>query len=62
MGTQESVYYGVPMVSIPVFGDQRYNTEVYVKKNIAIKVHLPDISEKIFTDAVREILRNPIYK
>ena len=62
MGTQESAYYGVPMIGIPLFGDQHFNMKSYVNKNIAIKLDLKDIAQERFTNTVIEIVKNPIYK
>ena len=56
LGTQESIYYGVPMVAIPLFGDQHFNTDMYVKKNIAVKVDLHEITEETFTKALYTVL------
>ncbi|KAJ8668863.1 hypothetical protein QAD02_000122 [Eretmocerus hayati] len=62
MSTQESVYYGVPMIGIPLFGDQPFNIAHYVKRNIAIKVDVHEISEKSMTDAIFKILEDPSYR
>lgn len=62
MSTQEAVYYGVPMIIVPLFSDQYFNAETYVEKNIAVKIVLSDISEESFTHAVHEILKNPLHR
>ncbi|KAJ8679192.1 hypothetical protein QAD02_014979 [Eretmocerus hayati] len=62
MSTQESIFYGVPMIGIPLFGDQHFNVATYVKRNIAIKIDVRDISEKTMTDALHKILRDSLYK
>ncbi|XP_031777448.1 UDP-glucuronosyltransferase 2A3 [Nasonia vitripennis] len=62
MGTQESIYHGVPMIGVPLFGDQHFNVESYVKRNMAIKLIREDITEENFGKAVNEILSKPIYK
>ncbi|XP_032453936.1 uncharacterized protein LOC100123458 [Nasonia vitripennis] len=62
MGTQEAIYYGVPLVGVPFLGDQHFNVKAYVNKGIAIKVELQEINEKSFTHALKEILHNPQYK
>ena len=62
MGTQESVYFGVPMIGFPLFGDQHFNIESYAKRDIAIKLDRHHITEEIFTESIKEILHNPKYK
>ncbi|XP_023314407.1 uncharacterized protein LOC106648144 [Trichogramma pretiosum] len=62
MGTQEAVYHAVPMIGIPLFGDQHINIKTYVKKNLAVYVNRHELTEETFTRAVREILTNPLYK
>ena len=62
MSTQESVTYGVPMVGIPLFGDQVHNVKIIANKKIAVELNHRDLTEKSLTAAVKEILQNPIYK
>ncbi|CAB0035861.1 unnamed protein product [Trichogramma brassicae] len=62
LGTMEAVYHEVPMVGVPLFGDQHLNLEVYVRKNVAIKLLLENINEKSLTESVKAMLENPIYK
>ena len=61
MGTQEAIYFGVPLVAIPLFGDQYFNAKAYAKRNIAVYIELHEITEKSFTHALKEVIRNPIY-
>ena len=63
MGTQEAIYYGVPMIGFPLFGDQYLNIQAYVKKQIAIKINLHNITEENLMNALTEILKTPsLYK
>lgn len=62
MGTQEAIYYGVPMVGVPVFFDQHFNLKSYVQRKIAIKLNYDEVTDKTFTNALKEILHNPMYR
>ncbi|KAJ8681570.1 hypothetical protein QAD02_017362 [Eretmocerus hayati] len=62
MGTQEAIYHGIPMIGFPLFGDQHFNLDSYVRKNIAIKLDRHNITEPVFTRAVFDILNDPTYK
>lgn len=62
LGTTEAVYHGVPLIGIPLFGDQVYNIKTYVKRGIAIKLEVDEITQQSFTNAVTEIISNPFYK
>ncbi|EFN87669.1 UDP-glucuronosyltransferase 2B13 [Harpegnathos saltator] len=63
MGTQEAISYGVPMIGIPLFGDQRVNIQSYVKKKVAISLNsISDVTEEKLTSALNTILKDPIYR
>lgn len=54
----EAVYYGVPFIGIPAFGDQQYNVANAVHKKFAIEYDINTLSEESFTEAIKEILQN----
>jgi UDP:flavonoid glycosyltransferase YjiC (YdhE family) len=59
MGTMEAVYSGVPMVAIPLFGDQFHNAKNLQDERIAVKLdHMSLTKEKVLR-ALREVLGNP---
>lgn len=55
----ESVYHGVPIVGIPIFADQKMNTNTAVNKGYAIALSYHDLSEQTLSAALNEILYNP---
>ncbi|KAI4497702.1 hypothetical protein M0802_007242 [Mischocyttarus mexicanus] len=63
MGTIESVSSGVPMIGLPLFGDQKINIKNYVKRNVAISLgSIFDLTEEKLTNALETILNDPSYK
>ncbi|XP_001601674.2 UDP-glucuronosyltransferase 2C1-like [Nasonia vitripennis] len=62
LGTQESIYYGVPMLCVPFAFDQWSNANNYVSKKIAVKVDLASVTQTKIDEALNEILTNPIYR
>lgn len=62
MGTQEAVYYGVPMIGIPIFVDQIRNVNILKHKNIARVIQLEDITENSMVAALNAVLHDPIYR
>ncbi|XP_047366103.1 uncharacterized protein LOC124955559 [Vespa velutina] len=62
MGTQEAISCGVPMIGIPIFGDQFANVINYVKQNIAIKLDYENLSQDEMDAALNTILYNSTYR
>lgn len=62
MGGQEALYYGIPMIGVPLFADQPRNIEAFVAKNMSIKLGLSDITEKSLDAALQAILFDPKYR
>lgn len=62
MGTMEAIYNGVPMVGIPLFGDQFHNVKTFVEEGIAVRVEYTAITKEKVLKALREVLENPRYK
>lgn len=57
----ESRYHGVPVVGIPIFGDQEGNLNRVVNEGWGVKVDFATISENLLHDAINEVLENPRY-
>jgi glucuronosyltransferase len=59
MGTQEAVYFGVPMVGIPFVFDQKLNIHNYVSKGVAVMLDYRHITVEGVMDACNEVLNGP---
>ncbi|XP_050505507.1 UDP-glycosyltransferase UGT5-like isoform X2 [Diabrotica virgifera virgifera] len=60
----ETIYNGVPVLVIPVFGDQAYNgnNAVYAGFGLSIFYHDQNFTEERFGGALNELLTNTSYK
>lgn len=59
LSTTEAIHFGVPLIGIPAFGDQKTNLIASVNKGYAIKVDLQELDEENFYQAIYEVLHNP---
>lgn len=57
----ESQYHGIPMVGLPVFGDQPGNIDKIVKVGYGLKLDYKTMTEEELSTAVNEVLNNPSY-
>lgn len=61
LGSQETVYYGVPTICIPFFADQKVNCDIARNKKFGIQFDLRE-DQKEYDKVFDEILTNPRYK
>ena len=63
-GYQESVYHGVPMVVIPMFGDQPIQAKLVACKKLGVAVDWRSINakDKVLQNAINKVLNNKIYE
>ena len=59
---QESVYHGVPVVVLPLSGDQYWSADVCVDKKIGVTLDKDNLIPEIIVEAVNEVLNNKVYK
>jgi len=57
----EAIICGVPMIGIPLFGDQFENIDECVDKNIAVKLDIVNVKEQDMDRALNAILYDPRY-
>lgn len=60
-GINEAIYYGVPMVSFPMFAEQDYNANLLEAKEIAIKLEITTLKSNELETAIKEITGTPRY-
>lgn len=61
-GIIEALYYGVPMIGIPLFCDQHRNVDSLMSKGILIRISLNDLMQTTLDAALESLLNNPTYK
>ncbi|KAH7680443.1 CBN-UGT-62 protein, partial [Aphelenchoides avenae] len=57
----EAAAHGVPLVAIPLFGDQYFNAAIALKYKTGVYVDVTQITTKVVTEALEKILKNPSY-
>lgn len=59
LSTQESLWYGKPMVGIPFIADQYRTVDKSVRMGVAIKLEIGTLKADNFKSAIMEVLENP---
>lgn len=55
----ESVYHGVPMLSVPVFGDQKHNAVESERRGFALHIPYFELTAEAFGEKLRRLLQDP---
>ncbi|RZC42904.1 UDPGT and/or Glyco tran 28 C domain containing protein, partial [Asbolus verrucosus] len=58
----ESVYHGVPILAIPIFGDQKINAAEAVWNGFGLSLSFNEITEEKLTKSLNEILDNTRFR
>ncbi|KAL0860422.1 hypothetical protein ABMA27_009814 [Loxostege sticticalis] len=60
--TDEAITAGVPLIGLPMFGDQWFNVEQYVYHKIGIQIDMETITEEKLSNAIQTILKDDSYR
>lgn len=59
LSTTETVYNGVPIVAIPVAGDQKMNAVSSTNAGFGVHIFMDDLTESTLSEAIEEVMTNP---
>ncbi|XP_063834076.1 UDP-glucosyltransferase 2-like isoform X1 [Ostrinia nubilalis] len=60
--TDEAINAGVPLIGIPMHGDQWYNVENYVHHKIGLRINMDTMSEESLREAVKKVTEDQSYR
>ncbi|XP_050005715.1 UDP-glucuronosyltransferase 2B17-like isoform X2 [Alexandromys fortis] len=61
-GVYEAIHHGIPMVGIPLFGEQRDNIAHMRAKGAAVGLEFTTMSSSDLHNALKAVINNPFYK
>ncbi|XP_057628865.1 UDP-glucuronosyltransferase 2B15-like [Chionomys nivalis] len=61
-GVYEAIHHGIPMVGIPLFGEQRDNIAHMRAKGVAVGLEFTTMSSSDLHNALKTVINNPFYK
>ncbi|XP_967685.3 UDP-glycosyltransferase UGT5 [Tribolium castaneum] len=62
LSTTETIYHGVPILAIPIFGDQKINARSAVTSGYGVYLAFDKLNEETLTNSINQILNNKKYK
>ncbi|KAJ8928778.1 hypothetical protein NQ314_018636 [Rhamnusium bicolor] len=62
LSTIETVYHGVPVLTVPIGGDQKLNAARAEMNGIGISLSFSTLTEEKFSDTLNKLLNNPKYR
>ena len=61
-GQHEALYHGVPMVALPLFGDQPYNTQRMVYKGFGVALNAKTFTSDELLNKIRLVIEDSSYR
>ncbi|XP_055313328.1 UDP-glucosyltransferase 2-like [Sitodiplosis mosellana] len=61
-GIYEAKFYGVPILGIPIYGDQLANAKQIENQGWAVTLDFDTLNKTIFSESIHEILTNSTYR
>lgn len=61
LGGTEAIYYGKPLVTIPIFGDQKLNAARSSMAGYGVRIDYSNLTETSFSWALNEVINNKKY-
>jgi glucuronosyltransferase len=62
LGSQEAMWYGVPILGFPVFGDQPQNAFRFENLGVAERMSIVNFTETELYDNIKKLMENPKYQ
>lgn len=56
LGTTEAMHYGVPMIGMPIFGDQPGNAALIEESGLGVQIHVKDLTKDLLLEKFKTIL------
>lgn len=56
LGTTEAIYHGVPIIGMPVFGDQPSNAAMIKESGLGVQIQVTDLTKELLLKKMKTVL------
>lgn len=56
LSTTEAIYHGVPMIGMPVFGDQPANAGAMEESGLGVQIQIRDLTKENLSQKLKTVL------